>query len=184
MGSAKYAALRKAITVAELDKVIIVLVATSFIPVFVHLIPGSSDIPAGAVWLPMFFAPFIAAFLFKVHVGLIAAVFAPMLNMFLTGKPLYTVTAMLTAELLIFVTISRFLAERYANFLGTSVAAYLIAKFTSSVFLGIMPYFALEESRFRSFLSSTEIAIPGLIVLFLINLFLIRYKEGEEEWLK
>ena len=118
MINVRESSLQKIILSTQVDKIIIVLAASSIIPLLIHFLPSPTQIPAGAVWLPIFYAPFIAVIFFKPHVAVFVSVLVPLLNMFLTGRPVPPMTNILIIELLIFTSVSRILYNLYDRFLG------------------------------------------------------------------
>lgn len=165
----------KALPIAEPVQIALIAAGICFLPFAVHLIPRSpSAVPLGAVWLPIFYAPALAAVFCRPRVAVFASLAAPALNYFLTGRPAPAMVFTLTVELLVFsaslAALGRFFKKGWAN----AVLACAAAKLVSSAlpfFIPALPYpFGLS-----GFLFSMANAVPGLAVLFLINALAIGF---------
>lgn len=147
----------------------VLLTATVALPFFVHLIPNTGSSPIGAVLLPIFYAPLVAALLYRVHVGLLAAVAGPVLNHLITGMPAPEILLILTLELILFTGIVyRLRNVSYAGWISGPLA-YLSAKLFSMLMLFIMPAILPGQDPFSFFTYSISNAIPGLFVLLIIG---------------
>lgn len=144
----------------------IVLFGTVAIPLLIHLIPASGPVPIGARLLPIFYAPLIATLLFRIHIGLIAAVLGPLLNYLLLGLPAPEILMPLTFELIIFVWTIYMLKGNWLM----GPMAYLAAKVLSSSVMLLIPSFSPGPAPFDFFIQSITNAIPGLIVLLVIGI--------------
>jgi hypothetical protein len=170
-------AIQKSLILTEIREIFIILVFASTLPMLVHLIPWHAKTPIGATWLPIFYAPLVGIILFRPRAGIIAGILAPALNAVITGRPDVQIIYMLTAELVIFTTVASLIYTRYKSFFGTALIAYVAAKFSSSVILGIIPHFAESPGRIGFFLMAVRYSIPGLAILTLVNWLTITYKE-------
>jgi len=156
MENTKSLNLYRALAFVQIDKIAVVLTMMYILPFLFHMIPPSSALPLGAVWLPIFYAPLVAVIFFRAHVALLAAMVAPTINMLLTGRPAADMAKTLTIELTIFVIIAQLLHKRFKQPFGIGVISYVFAKFLTS---GVNP---------EHFLRSAYNALPGIIVLLLI----------------
>ena len=163
--------LKKALVCLEVKETVLVLAGSVILPFLIHLIPPIAGIPLGARLLPMFYAPLIAIVLFRAHVGIIAALFAPALNSLLTGHPLPEKVGILTFELLIFCIILYLLNRQWKEFWAAAPLAYLLALACASAALGSMNFF----------FTTLSVGIPGFLALALLNLSLLNFK-SKREW--
>ena len=150
----------------QIPALLVTITLMLLFPYVIHLIGGPT---AGARWLPIFYAPFVAALLFNPLVAIIAALSAPFLNHLLMGAPALPMALMLSVELLVFVLLAWQLSRRWPAFWGAAALAYLLAKLSSTLLLAILPVTLLPLPP-AQFLSSALIAAwPGLLVLLFIN---------------
>ena len=87
----------------QIKEAAIILGITILMPFIIHLLPIVDNVPIGARLLPIFYAPLIAVIFFRWHVGLLAALLAPVINFLITGSPQWQVVIILTYELTLFV---------------------------------------------------------------------------------
>jgi len=160
MGDIKAMRLPKFIEIWQIDKLLLVLSAMFFLPVIFHAIPVSSNLPIGAVWLPIFYAPLIAILCFKPHVALFAALSSPIINMLLTGRPSFDVAQTLSYELAIFVLVTNWLSGLKKKFWLAGTIAYLFSKFAVVI---------LMQKDLATVFQPIYHAIPGIIILLIIN---------------
>jgi hypothetical protein len=152
----------------------LLLLAVSVLLQFVlHLIPPVNGTPVGMVFLPVFFAPLIALILFRPHVAFIAGVFAPVVNYLLTGAPGPEMLGILTFELVLFVSSAVVLHRSGKTKEFTAVIALLAAKVLSFF---IMPLISSSVLSFDFLVKSFIMSVPGLLILFLLNKMLLKYK--------
>lgn len=155
---------------------VMVFTLISFLlPLFMHLITPVYTVPLGARLLPIFYAPFIAAFLYRYHVAVIAALCAPFLNYLITGHPLPQMVLILTIELVLFVCMV-FLFRNNRSLLRYLIApaGWVAAVGVTALILGIG---STQSGDFFTQVLST--GWPGLLVLLIINLVVVRYKENQ-----
>lgn len=155
----------------QVQATLILLVSACLLPFLVHLVPPYNGIPMGAFFLPMFYVPFIALVFYRVHVGLIIAVLAPIINFMVAGSPNWQLITVLSFELIVF-TLFAFILLQTKLSMFSAPLAYLMAKTVSSSFLFFVP--VLPVSPIDFFTNSITNAAPGIIVLFILNWFLIK----------
>ena len=140
------------------------------LPILVHLIPFSGATPLGAYLLPMFIAPLVAAFYLS-PVGLVlAALLAPVINHALTGMPAAAILPGIMVELALFSLIVWWLIKKRPGMVGASVLAVVLSKLT----VWMTGWLMGSSVSFNLFLSGIRNAIPGLLVLFAVELLLRR----------
>jgi hypothetical protein len=154
-----------------------VLATMVLFPYLVHLFPPQAGVPMGARLLPLFWAPFLVIVLFDLKTALIAALFAPILNSFVVGQPTGSMITLLTIEAVVFCVVVSAAYRFWPNFILTAPLAYVAAVIVAAVVLVIRPLLPFPP---LSFLTTALVnAIPGLLLLWLLNMTLVRYvKEG------
>lgn len=163
----------------QIDKLLIVLGAMFCLPLFFHVIFAPSQGALGAVWLPIFYAPLIAVICFRPHVALFSSMVAPTINMLFSGSPTLSMAKMLTVELMFFVIIAHLMIRVNKRFWATGVISYFIAKFISNVVLGIASAGVVNQPLVSSFLNVINNSIPGVLMLFLINIIAVQISENK-----
>jgi hypothetical protein len=144
---------------------------TMLLPFIVHSFGGP---PAGARWLPLFYAMFIAAVLFHPLVSLIAGLITPFLNHLLTGSPALPVAILLSFELAVFSVAAYQFSRRRPAFWGAASLAYLLAKVASLVLLAVWPNQLVLATPWQFFTTSLMNAWPGMLVLLAINWLVVK----------
>lgn len=145
------------------------LLVACIIPLLIHLIPPYQGMPMGAILLPMFYIPFIAIVFFRLHVGLIVAALSPVVNFLLTGNPQWQIATVLSFELVIFALIASRLLQIKGIAWVAAPLSYLVTKIISSTALFLLPVL-LPTEPMAFFLTSVGTAVPGILMLWLINL--------------
>ena len=155
----------------QIPATIITIFLMILFPFIIHLIGGPV---AGARWLPIFYAPFVAAVLFRPGVAIVAALSAPFLNHLITGAPPLPMVVVLSFQLVLFGIIVNQLVRRWPAFWGAAPLAYLLALASSTILLAVLPISLLPVSPWQFFSTSILSALPGLLVLLLINWLLLK----------
>jgi hypothetical protein len=98
------------------------------VPFLVHLLPWSGPRPLGVYLLPMFWTTFVAVYLYGAPLGLAVGLFAPAINLVLTGLPAnkYVLEAML--ELTVFALATTWAVRRWPHFLVIAPLGYVVAR--------------------------------------------------------
>lgn len=149
---------------------------TMLLPFIVHSIGGP---PVGARWLPLFYAPFLAAMMFHPLVSLTAGMITPFLNHIATGSPVLPVAIILSFELAVFSVVAYQFSRRRPAFWGAAPLAYILAKVSSLLFLAIWPGQLVQATPWQFFTTSLMNAWPGLLVLLAINWLAVRVLRHE-----
>lgn len=146
------------------------------LPFAIHFFPTFQGTPVGAMFIPMFYMPFIASLFFRFHVGFIAAALAPVLNYAITGHPTVNLVTILTIEMSAFVFVAYILNHQIFIKYISAPLSYLIVKVFSLALLMVIPsLIAIPPLDF--FINSVTTAVPGIIVLTLLNLILVKIKK-------
>lgn len=156
---------------------LVTIAFTVALPFLVHLLPPLGGTPMGAVLLPLFIAPFVALYLFHPAAALVAALVTPLLNRALTGQPSAEMAVLLTVELTVFSLAALLLKGRWPRSVVNAPVAYLVAKVVAAAVLGLT---ALIPALPLGYLTSSVVnALPGLGLLLLINVLVVRSLGGE-----
>lgn len=170
-------AARKDEVIRDVKITSLVLIASCILPVVFHLFPYYGGVPIGAVWLPIFYAPLLGIILFRPHMGIIAGILAPMINAAITGRPDASMVLMLTLDMFLFTIICSVLYKKWHAFILAAPLAYILAKFSSCVLLGVFPLFIEGAGCLEVFFMSLKMALPGIIMLFLLNIAGVLYQK-------
>lgn len=158
----------------QIKPAIAVLLATCLLPFLIHLIPPYQGVPMGAMLLPMFYIPFIAVVFFRLHVGVIAAALAPLLNFVVTGNPQWQIVAILSFELIVFVILAAQMLKVNPLKWVAAPLGYLATKVISAGCLLIVPL--LPQMHPLDFLTqSVSNGLIGILILGVINIIAVRY---------
>jgi hypothetical protein len=150
-------------------------VALTFaLPLLFHLLP-SAGVPLGARFLPIFYAPLLAALFFPAAVALVAGAVAPFLNHALTGNPPLPMAALLSAELVVFVGVLLALRRHWPRLSLVAPLAYLVAR--TLVFFVQQPAALASGEAWGGLLTSLQTALPGLAVLLLLHLLALTWQK-------
>jgi hypothetical protein len=142
------------------------------LPLLVHIVPLDGPVPVGARLLPIFYAPLLAAWIFHPVVGLFASLLMPFINHAFTGMPTLPMTVLLSLELVVF-SLGLLLNKKYWPRLPLAPLAFIIGKVFSAillVFVAIVP-----ASPWSYLVSSVQNALPGLLILLVLHLALLRF---------
>ncbi len=158
----------------------ILLVVASVLPWLVHLIPPHQGTPMGAVLLPLFVVPLVALLRYSPSVGLIVATAGPVLSFLVTGLPQGPMLILLTIELIVFTLVAGQLLR--ASTLGWVAAplAFLFTKTVSLIVLTLLPFLSQIEPL-NYFFTSISVALPGILLLGLINVLGLLYRPGRPD---
>jgi len=154
------------------------LAGAILLPAAVHLLPDVANIPMGARLLPMFLAPLVAIYLERPAVGITAAALAPILNNAITGSPARPMLTSITIELVLFSLIISLAHGRWPRFAATAPLAYVIARAAAMATLA-----AFGDSSWPTgagFLRGLALAVPGIVLLTLLNIVLVRAHDERE----
>ena len=142
------------------------------LPVLVHLLPLNGPTPDGAHFLPIFYAPVVAVWFFHPGVALLAGLLMPFINYGLTGMPQLNIAIPLCIELGVFSLLLTLSKKRWPRLPVAAPLAVILAKAVSALTLLFIPL--VPASPWAFFAQSVGIAWPGLLILLVINLILLR----------
>ncbi len=157
---------------ATVRETAVLLALAWLVPFLVHLVPWTGVRPLGAHLLPLFWAAFAAVYLFGLRTGLLVGLFAPALNLALTGLPALSRLAMLGFEITVFVAVVWWLVRRGRTAWYLAPLAYVAAKLTGTILLFVAG--SVPVSAWLALPTSLLATLPGLAVLTGVNLMLAR----------
>ncbi len=153
----------------------VLLVVAWLIPFVVHLLPWSGPKPLGAHLLPMFWTAFVATYLHGLRMGLLVGLFAPALNLMLTGLPALRWLSVLGFELVVFALFAWWTVRRRPTWWLIAPVAYLVAKSSATLLQLGLALFGDLGALGGFFFQSLRNGLPGLVVLAAVNFALIRF---------
>jgi len=151
----------------------ILLAVAWLVPFMVHLLPWTGDRPLGAHLLPMFWTGFVAVYLYGLRVGLLVGLFAPALNLVLTGLPALSRLAMMSFEITVFVTFAWWLVRRKSAGFWVAPLGYLTAKLAAALLQILTGASVLDIGS--ALPASLVAALPGFAILAGVNYAVIKY---------
>ncbi len=144
------------------------------VPFLVHLAPWSGDRPLGAHLLPMFWATFVAVYCYGARAGLLAGLFAPAVNLLVTGLPAWKFLSVLSFEQAVFAAVLAWAVRRAPRCWLLAPAGYLAAKAGSTLLQSATPVFGDIGAPARFFATSVTGGAAGLVALAAINFALVK----------
>jgi hypothetical protein len=157
----------------QVTQTVFILAATMILPLIIHLIPNINGNLAGAVLLPIFWAPMFAAFVYKKHVAILAGIFAPLLNYLILGRPVPEMVVTLNFEIVLFALLLSW--AKNLNIVRY-VAAPLTYVVASILTVACMSFFS-DHASLSMWVNSTVIAIPGIVLMGLANFAFLRFSK-------
>jgi len=158
---------------AGVKETAVLMAAAWLVPFAIHLLPWSGDRPLGAHLLPMFWASFVAVYLYGARIGLLVGLFSPIVNLVVTGMPALRWLSVLGFELVIFVLFAWWTVRRTPKIWLIAPMAYVVAKVCSTfVHLLLAPFGSLGEPG-SFFIGSLRTGLLGLAALAAVNYALI-----------
>jgi hypothetical protein len=157
------------------DTVILLALAWA-VPFLVHLLPWSGPRPLGVYLLPMFWTAFVATYFFGNVIGLAVGLFAPAMNLVVTGLPAGKYAAEATLELTVFAFATAWAVGRAPRFFLAAPLGYIVARLAWAEWLALTDtsvQFDDLATAGRTVLRSLVNGAAGLVVLAAINLALV-----------
>jgi len=146
-----------------------------FVPFAVHLAPWSGVRPLGVYLLPMFWATFVAVYFHGAALGLLTGLFAPAVNLVVTGLPAWKFVGPASLELAVFALATTWAVRRAPRFWLLAPLGYLVAKAGAALLLAPVNVVGEAGAPGRFFSHAVVTGATGLIVLALINAALVRF---------
>lgn len=157
---------------ATISETALLLAVAWLVPFAVHLLPWAGEVPLGAHLLPMFWTAFVAVYLFGLRMGLLVGLFAPALNLALTGLPAASRLGWLGLEVTVFVLFAWWCVRRRSGWWLVAPLGYLVAKLAVA---GLQTFRAAAAGELWAAVPAALLqALPGLGVLAAVNFALVR----------
>jgi hypothetical protein len=151
------------------------LLVAGLLPFLIHLLPWSGARPLGAYLLPMFWTTFVAAYFYGPKIGVLVGLFAPTLNLVITGLPTWKFLGLMSVELTVFALVTAWAVRRIPRFILVAPLGYLVARLavtTLQIALGVVE----DAGPPLAFLAQVVLgSLVGLVVLSAINGALVRF---------
>ena len=152
----------------------VLLALAWLIPFLVHLVPWAGERPLGAYLLPVFWATFIAVYFYGLTAGLFTGLFAPAVNLLVTGLPAWRFFGTMGLELVVFVLVTTWAVRQSPRFWLWAPLGYFVAK-TVAVLLLTAPA-VVDPGAVGYFFTHLAVGgAAGLVVLALINGALVKF---------
>jgi hypothetical protein len=153
----------------------VLLAIAWLIPFLVHLAPWGGARPLGAYLLPMFWATFVAVYFYGAGAGLLTGLFAPAVNLALTGLPAAKSFGVAAIEVVIFVFFATWMVRLAPRGWWWAPLGYLVARIGSALLLSAPITFGSLAAAGK-FLEHVLVGgVAGLVVLALINAALVNF---------
>lgn len=162
------------LSAGQVRQTAVLLGMSLFLPFLIHLIPSYDDASWGPRLLPLFYAPIIAALLYKPHVSLILALAPLTLNHLITGRPSVPFAFQLSLEMLVFTGFARYFAWKRLPFWIIGPAAYVLGKPVMVLVVFLVAGLPGSGDPVDWAVHSLLVAIPGVFILGLIGYFISR----------
>jgi len=124
------------------------------LPQLTHLIPKG-----GLIFLPIYFFTLIGSYKFGIKVGLLTAIFSPLVNHFLFGMPPAFVLPAILVKSILLAVIASYVAERFEK---VSIL-YLLVVVLAYQLIGSMVEWAITQSLEKA-MQDFSIGIPGMLI--------------------
>jgi len=146
-----------------------------FIPFAVHLAPWSGARPLGVYLLPMFWATFVAVYFHGAAAGLLTGLFAPAVNLAVTGLPAWKFVGPASLELVVFALATTWAVRRAPRLWLLAPLGYLVAKTGAALLLSAAAVVGDPGAPARFLSHAVVTGAAGLVVLALINAALVKF---------
>jgi hypothetical protein len=158
-----------------------VLLALAWLaPFLVHLVPWAGARPLGAYLLPVFWATFVAVYFYGLTGGLLTGLFAPAVNLFVTGLPAWRSFGTMGLELVVFALVTTWAVRQSPRFWLWAPLGYFVAKTVAALLLSAPAVVGRPDAAGYFFTHLVVGGAAGLVVLTLINFALVRfYPKGD-----
>jgi hypothetical protein len=135
------------------------------LPQLFHLIPQG-----GMIFLPIYFFTLVGAYKFGWKVGLLTAIFSPLINSILFGMPAPMILPNILIKSVVLALAAGFVAQRYQKV----TLPLLIAVVIGYQFIGGLGEWAITGSL-NAALQDIRLGLPGILLQIFGCYFLIKY---------
>lgn len=158
---------------ATARETVVLLAVAWLVPFAVHLAPWSGVRPLGAYVLPMFWTTLVASYFFGARVGVVVGLFAPVINLLVTGLPALAFAATMSVELAVFAVAVAAGVRRWPRFVLIAPLAYVVGRLASTAVLGVTGAFADFGAAVDFVTRALSGGVAGLVVLSAIHAALV-----------
>ncbi len=144
------------------------VIGNLLMPQLCHFVGGSH---AGHVWLPIYLFTLIGAYKYGTAVGLITAIFSPIINHLLFGMPPLAVLPSILCKSVVLAVVAGFVAERTKKVTLLTLLATILAYQV----VGTLGEFALFQPNFYAAISDFRVGIPGMLMQLFGGYVLLKY---------
>ena len=153
------------------------------VPFLVHLIPWGGARPLGAYLLPVFWVTFVALYFYGLTAGLLTGLFAPAVNLLLTGLPAWRFFGTMSLELVVFVLFAAWAVRQSPRFWLWAPVGYFLAKTLTALLVNTAAVVSRADAAGYFFTHLVIGGAAGLVVLTLINAALVKfYPKSDLSW--
>ena len=156
-------------------KAAVLLALAWLVPFLVHLIPSGGARPLGAYLLPLFWVTFVALYFYGLAAGLLTGLFAPAVNLIVTGLPAWRYFGTIGLELVVFVLFATWAVRQSPRFWLWAPLGYFVAKTVTALLVATATVVGRADAAGYFFTHLVVRGASGLVVLTLINAALARY---------
>jgi uncharacterized membrane protein len=153
----------------------VLLALAWLIPFLVHLVPWAGERPLGAYLLPLFWATFIAVYFYGATAGLLTGLFAPAVNLLVTGLPAWKFFGTMTLEVGVFVLFTTWTVRQAPRFWLVAPLGYFAAKTLTALLVTTQTVVGRPDAAGYFFTHLVVGGAAGLVVLTLINFALAKF---------
>ena len=139
------------------------------LPQLCHLIPNG-----GKIFLPIYFFTLFASYKYGFKVGLMTAVFSPVINSLLFGTPAFALLPAILTKSVILAIAASYIANKTQK---VSFINLLIVVLTYQC-IGTLAEWAITSSLYVA-IQDFRIGIPGMIMQILLSYFLLTFSDKE-----
>lgn len=145
------------------------------VPFLIHLVPWGAARPLGAYLLPVFWVTFVALYFYGLTAGLLTGLFAPAVNLLVTGLPAWRFFGTMGLELVVFVLFTTWAVRQSPRFWLWAPLGYFVAKTVAALLVSAPTVVGGPDAAGYFFTHLVVGGAAGLAVLALINGALVRY---------
>lgn len=142
----------------------IFVIGNLIFPQLCHLVPSG-----GLMFLPIYFFTLVAAYKYGIHVGLLTAIFSPLLNYFIFGMPPLAVLPIILIKSILLASTAALVAHRMRKISILSLLSVVLVYQVVGTFVEwmIVGDFFVAVQDFR-------IGIPGMIIQIIGGYFVLK----------
>lgn len=145
------------------------------VPFLIHLVPWGGARPLGAYLLPVFWVTFIAVYFYGLTAGLLTGLFAPAVNLLVTGLPAWQFYGTMGLELVVFVLFTAWAVRQSPRFWLWAPLGYFVGKTITALLLSAPTVVGRTDAAGYFFTHLIVGGVAGLVVLALINAALVTF---------